>query len=77
MITRGGDYEEKYEMEVIFYIVWKVLKIYDYLIIDTYKSNEIKINMIQWGWMIAKWVWDETPKLGQHRRYQSWDSHGE
>jgi len=26
------------------------------------------------GWMIAKWGWDETTKLGQHLRYQSWDS---
>jgi len=30
-----------------------------------------------WRWMIAKCVWDETTKLGQYRRYQSWDSLGE
>jgi len=30
-----------------------------------------------WRWMIAKCVWDEKTKLGQYRRYQSWDSLGE
>jgi len=30
-----------------------------------------------WRWMIAKCVWDEKDKLGQYRRYQSWDSLGE
>jgi len=27
--------------------------------------------------VIAKWVWDKITKLGQYRRYQSWDSLGE
>jgi len=30
-----------------------------------------------WRWMTAKWVGDEKDKLGQYRRYQSWDSLGE
>jgi len=30
-----------------------------------------------WRWMIAICVWDEKTKLGQYRRYQSWDSIGE
>jgi len=29
---------------------------------------------MKWGWMIAKWVWDETTKLSQYVWYQSWDS---
>jgi len=27
--------------------------------------------------MMVKWVWDETTKLSQYWRYQSWDSLGE
>jgi len=30
-----------------------------------------------WRWMIAKFVWNEMTKLGQYRRYQSWDILGE
>jgi len=29
-----------------------------------------------WRWLIAKCVWEEKTKLGQYRRYQSWDSLG-
>jgi len=33
-----------------------------------------KLTWMKWRWMIAKCVWDEKTKLGQYRRYQSWDS---
>jgi len=40
-----------------------VEQIYDYLFIDTYKSNKIKLAWMKWEWMIAKCVRDETTKL--------------
>jgi len=27
---------------------------------------------MKWGWMTAKWVWDETTKIGQFRSCHSW-----
>jgi len=30
---------------------------------------------MKWRWMVARCVWDDTTKLSQYRRYQSWESY--
>jgi len=60
---------------MVIYSSKKVEQFNDY-IHSTYKSNEIKLAWMKLGWMIAKCVRDETTKLCQYRRYQSWDSLG-
>jgi len=38
-------------------------------------AKQINENLRQWyRWMILNWAWDETTKLGQYRRYKSWES---
>jgi len=46
------------------YSAQKVEHINDYLFIDTYKSNKIKVGK----WYDGELVWDEKTKLGQYRR---------
>ena len=49
----------------------KVKQINEKLFSDTIKSNDMKEQWVTWGWMIAKWQWDEATKPGQFRRYPS------
>jgi len=65
-------------MEEIYSAVPKyVEQINDYLFIDTYKSNKIKVGVndmtVNDSKMCVRW----KDKLGQYRRYESWDSLGE
>jgi len=46
-------------------------QINDYLFIDSYKSNKIKLAWMKCGWTIAKWVWDETTKLAVYNKQAS------
>jgi len=77
MITRWGEYTNNGVKWMRFILPKKVEQINYHLFIDTYKSNNIKIGVMIWRWMIAKCMWDEKMKLGQYRIYQSWDSLGE
>jgi len=54
------------------YRLKKVEQSNHYLFIDTSQINK-KLARMKWRWMIAKRVRDETAKLGQYRRNQSWD----
>jgi len=44
-----------------------------HLFIDTYKSNNIKIGVNDLMVNDSEMCRDEKTKLGQYRRYQSWD----
>jgi len=57
------------------YSAKKVEQINDHLFIDVQITK--KLAWMIWRWMIAKCVRDKKTKLGQYRRYQSWDSLGE
>jgi len=51
----------------------KFEQINEHLFIDS-SLITLKLAWIIWRWKRAKCVWDENTKLGQTRRYQSWDS---
>jgi len=74
-ITKWGEWMRWGNSMKWFIVPKNIEQINDYLFIDTYKSNKIKIGVNEMmANDIAKWECDETTKLRQYRRYQSWDS---
>jgi len=55
----------KFELELI-YGDYSSLQVNVNLLLDFCSVNKIKLACMSWGWMIAKWICDETTKLGQY-----------